>query len=134
MNFNRDVTAQDASAFPSVSGRAANQHFICCSYLFNLAVLIMFSRKNNTTGFKKKVKAVIFFFPHTNICKLFGCSHNFLALSLKTLICLNTWELGFNYQDPPEVFLLFLLHYAKNMKKDQVFYEPTHKDFKYADS
>lgn len=51
MNFNTDATAQEVSAFPSVSGRAANQHFICCSYLFNLEVLIMFSRKKNTTGF-----------------------------------------------------------------------------------
>lgn len=56
--------------------------------------------------------------------KVLGCSHQFLALSLKTLICLNTWELGFNYHDPPEVFVLFLLHYAKNMKQDQVFMSP----------
>lgn len=89
------------------------------------------------TGLKKeKVKAVIFFFfpPHTNMYEVLGCSHNFLASSLKTLICLNTWELGFNYQNPPEVFLHFFLHYAKKMKKDQVFYEPTHKGIKYADS
>lgn len=130
----RDATAQEASAFSSVSGRAANQHFTCCSYLFNLAVLLMFSRKNNMTGLKKKVNAVKFFSLHTNMYKVLGCSHNFLALSLKTIKCLNIWELGFNYQNPPEVFLLFLLHYAKNMKKDQVFYEPTHKGIKYADT
>lgn len=59
--------------------------------------------------------------------EVLGCSHNFLALSLKTLICLNTWELGFNYQNPPEVFLLFPPHYAKNMKKDQVFMSPPTK-------
>lgn len=57
--------------------------------------------------------------------KVLGCSHQFLALSLKTLICLNTWELGFNYHDPQEVFLLF--HYAKNMKQDQDFMSPPTK-------
>lgn len=56
-----------------------------------------------------------------------GCSHQFLALSLKTLICLHTWELGCNYHDPPEVFLLFLLCYAKNVKQDQVFMSPPTK-------
>lgn len=68
MNFNRDATTQEASAFPSVNGRATNQHFICCSYLFNLAVLFMFSRKNNTTGLKKKSKGYEFFLSLTQIC------------------------------------------------------------------
>lgn len=68
----------------------------------------------------KKCKGYELFSPPTNMYKV-------LALSLKTLICLNTWELGFNYHNPPEVFLLFLLHYAKNVKQDQVFMSPPTK-------
>lgn len=133
MNFNRDATPQEASTFPPVSARAEknqNQYFICCSCLFNPAVCIGFLRNNEKTGFKKKLNCKgyeLFFFPPTNMCEVFGCSHQFLALSLKTLICLNTCELGFNYHDPPEVFLLFLLHYAKNMKQDQLFMSPPTK-------
>lgn len=48
--------------------------------------------------------------------EVLGHPHQFLALPLKTVMCLNTWELGFNYYNPPEVFLLFILHYAKNIK------------------
>lgn len=64
------------------------------------------------------------FFPLTQICtKSLDVPITFWPCLLRHYTC----ELGFNYQDPPEVFLLFLLHYAKNMKKDQVFMSPPTK-------
>lgn len=51
-----------------------------------------------------------------NLYEVLGYSLRFLALSFKTVICLDSRQLSFNYYNPPEVFLLFTLHYAKNMK------------------
>lgn len=99
----------------------------------------MFPRNNEKAGFKnnnnkKKCKGYELFSPPTNMYKALGYSHQFLALSLKTLISLNTWELGFNYHDPPEVFFTFSSSLCKEREARSGFYEPTHKGIKYADS